>query len=125
MQEVNLLELRGSIFATWTMKNRAYFALGTAFLVILQLSASIASNLETALNLIIKHHGDDVKGLSHTLESLEHIVTRLNHEPHNKKYRRIRLLNKTFWEKVGKVDGGIPFMKALGFELKDDGELVR
>lgn len=106
------------------MKHRVYFALATTVLIILRMSASVASNFETALNLIVKHHGDDVKRLSHTLESLEHIVTRLNHEPHNEKYRRIRLLNKNFWEKVGKVDGGIPFMKALGFELKDDGKLV-
>ena len=88
-----------------------------------RISAVLASDFETALNLIVKHHGNDVKGLSHTLESLKHIATRLNDEPHNVKYRRIRMLNKTFWERVGRVDGGIPFMTALGFDIVDQGEL--
>lgn len=81
------------------------------------LSHVLGGELAKALELIVRHHGRDAASLQSTLHTLSHIVTRLNETPNEDKYRRIRLLNSSFWERVGKVEGGIAFMTALGFEL--------
>ncbi|CAN0055107.1 unnamed protein product [Scytosiphon promiscuus] len=96
------------------------------FLCVLGLQLHIlgASQFQQAFKDIQRHHVKDAKALDRTIESLAHIAGKLQTEPENPKYRKIRLLNKTFWERVGSVDGGISFMSALGFDLeqgRDDG----
>lgn len=89
-----------------------------------QVSRGIATEFGSALDLIVRHHADDTVGLRWTLDTLIQIVTRLKHNPEERKYRSIRLLNKNFWERVGKVNGGLSFMTALGFDLVErQGEL--
>lgn len=90
--------------------------------VLLRVGFALASNFDTALDLIVKYHGTDVQGLTHTIDTLTHITTKLKDEPENQKYRSIRLLNQHFWERVGSVNGGISFMNALGFDLVELGE---
>ncbi|CAN0525474.1 unnamed protein product, partial [Ectocarpus sp. 12 AP-2014] len=76
-----------------------------------------ASNLQGAFDQIVSHHAKDLGALNRTLDSLTNIAENLFNEPENPKYRKIRLLNKVVWERVGSVDGGISFMSALGFDL--------
>lgn len=92
---------------------------------VLQLSCVLASEFRAALNFIDAHHGSDNAGLTHTLDTLTQIVTKLKEAPGEKKYRSIRLLNKTFWDRVGGVNGGISFMTALGFDLVELSEHER
>lgn len=99
---------------------RAY--LYWTFATILRLRVALASNFDTALDLVVRYHGKDTKGLSKTVDTLTQIATRLRDEPDDPKFRSIRLLNKTFWERIGSVNGGIPFMTAMGFDLVDQGE---
>lgn len=94
------------------MRFLTFFVLAT-----LRLSHVLGGELAKALELIVRHHGHDAASLQRTLRTLSHIVTRLNETPNEDKYRRVRLLNTSFWERVGKVEGGIAFMTALGFEL--------
>lgn len=77
-----------------------------------------ASQFREAFNDIQRHHVKDTKAFNRTIESLAHIAGKLETDPENPKYRKIRLLNKTFWERVGSVNGGISFMSALGFDLE-------
>lgn len=84
----------------------------------LQLHVLGASQFQQAFNDIQTHHVKDAKALDRTVESLTQIASKLQAEPENPKYRKIRLLNKTFWERVGSVNGGISFMSALGFDLE-------
>lgn len=77
----------------------------------------LASNLQGAFDQIVSHHAKDLRALNRTLDSLTNIAENLFNEPENPKYRKIRLLNKVVWERVGSVDGGISFMSALGFDL--------
>ncbi len=77
--------------------------------------------LQAALDEICAFHNRDSTALSRTLDSLTEIATRLQSEPENPKYRQLRLLNKTFWERIGSVNGGISFMSSLGFDLLDQG----
>ncbi|CAM9402344.1 unnamed protein product [Ectocarpus sp. 13 AM-2016] len=77
----------------------------------------LASNLQGAFDQIVSHHAKDLRALNRTLGSLTNIAENLFNEPENPKYRKIRLLNKVVWERVGSVDGGISFMSALGFDL--------
>lgn len=84
--------------------------------------AVASSGFQAALDDIAAFHRQDAAALARTLESLSTIATRLQLEPDNPKYRNIRLLNKTFWERVGSVNGGIAFMSSLGFDLLGQGE---
>ncbi|CAM9786167.1 unnamed protein product [Ectocarpus sp. 12 AP-2014] len=77
----------------------------------------LASILQGAFDQIVSHHAKDLRALNRTLDSLTNIAENLFNEPENPKYRKIRLLNKVVWERVGSVDGGISFMSALGFDL--------
>ncbi|CBJ29108.1 conserved unknown protein [Ectocarpus siliculosus] len=81
------------------------------------LIGGLASNLQGAFDQIVSHHAKDLRALNRTLDSLTNIAENLFNEPENPKYRKIRLLNKVVWERVGSVDGGISFMSALGFDL--------
>ncbi|CAM9665623.1 unnamed protein product [Discosporangium mesarthrocarpum] len=74
-----------------------------------------------ALDLLVKHHGGDILARTKSVTALVEIVDNLRKHPGDGRYRRIRLLNKGFWEKIGSVNGGIAFMTALGFELVDEG----
>lgn len=80
-----------------------------------------SSSFQAALDEIVAFHRQDTAALARTLDSLRTIATRLQSEPDNPSYRNIRLLNKTFWERVGSVDGGIAFMSSLGFDLLGQG----
>lgn len=96
------------------------------FLILLLhvVGTTVASgSFQAAVDEIVAFHRQDTAALAHTLDSLSTIATRLQSEPDNPKYRKIRLLNKTFWERVGSVDGGIAFMSSLGFDLLGQGEL--
>lgn len=91
-----------------------------SYLYVLLLHAGImvaSCSLQAALDEIVAFHSQDKAALARTLDSLSTIATRLQAEPDNPKYRNIRLLNKTFWERVGSVNGGIAFMSSLGFDL--------
>lgn len=88
---------------------------------ILRVGLAQASNFESALDLIMRYHGKDSQGLANTLDSLTQIATKLRDEPEDPRYRSIRILNKTFWERIGSVNGGISFMSALGFDLVEQG----
>lgn len=90
-------------------------------LAVVWLNRVLASDFASALDLIVKHHGSNTSKLGQTLETLTTIATKLKEEPQDKRYRSIRLLNKTFWECVGGVNGGISFMTALGFDLVEQG----
>lgn len=100
------------------MRSYLYCALA----LLLHVGVVAASNFQAALDQIVSHHSTDAIALGRTLDSLTHIATRLQSEPESRKYRNIRLLNKTFWERVGSVNGGISFMSALGFDLLGQGE---
>ncbi|CAM9154840.1 unnamed protein product [Choristocarpus tenellus] len=76
----------------------------------------------TALDLVIQHHGGDVVSRTKSVQALAVVVDNLKTHPGEDRYRRIRLLNKGFWEKIGSANGGIAFMTALGFELVDEGQ---
>lgn len=88
---------------------------------LLRLGYAMGTGFAPALDLILKHHGSDAVKLGHTLQTLTIIATKLRDEPEDRKYRNIRLLNKTFWDRVGSVNGGISFMTALGFDLVEQG----
>lgn len=81
-----------------------------------------SSSSQAALDEIVAFHKQDRAALARTLDSLSTIAARLQSEPDNPKYRNIRLLNKTFWERVGCVNGGIAFMSSLGFDLIGQGK---
>lgn len=76
-----------------------------------------SSSFQAALDEIVAFHRQDTGALARTIDSLTTIATRLQAEPDNPKYRKIRLLNKVFWDRVGSVNGGIAFMSSLGFDL--------
>lgn len=95
--------------------------LSYVLVAILRVGVAQASKFESALDLIMRYHGKDSQALANTLDSLTQIATKLRDEPEDPRYRSIRILNKTFWERVGSVNGGISFMSALGFDLVEQG----
>lgn len=98
--------------------NAPIIALGLSWL---GFAIAAAADFALALDLMMQHHGKDKAKLGQTLNTLTQIATKLRDEPGDKKYQSIRLLNKTFWDRVGSVNGGISFMNALGFDLVQQG----
>lgn len=52
------------------------------------------------------------------VETLTTYLTNIAHNPTEEKYKKIRLSNKVFQEKVVKIEGALEFLEAAGFEKR-------
>uniref|UniRef100_A0A146MC62 UBX domain-containing protein 6 n=1 Tax=Lygus hesperus TaxID=30085 RepID=A0A146MC62_LYGHE len=56
--------------------------------------------------------------VSQCVETLCTYLTNIIHNPDEEKYKKIRLSNKVFQEKVAKIEGSMHFLEAAGFEKR-------
>lgn len=61
---------------------------------------------------------------STAFKTLRSLTSNLANSPGEDRFRRVRLENATFHDRVGKLTGGIAFLNAVGFQNTDDGFLV-
>ncbi|KAJ3688563.1 hypothetical protein LUZ61_017727 [Rhynchospora tenuis] len=67
------------------------------------------------------HKGENAK-VQRAFQTLLKIVGNIAKNPNEDKYRRIRLSNHTFLERVGNLEGAIEFLELCGFEKAKEGE---
>lgn len=55
------------------------------------------------------------------LKTLKTFLSNLVSKPHEEKFRRVRVSNKTFQKRLASIPGGLACMHAIGFVEKDEG----
>ncbi|GAA0186304.1 hypothetical protein LIER_33592 [Lithospermum erythrorhizon] len=69
-------------------------------------------------------HKDDEAKVKKAFETLLTFARNVATNPNEEKFRKIRLTNATFQERVGKLQGGIEFLEHCGFEKIENGEFL-
>ncbi|KAF3327714.1 UBX domain-containing protein 4 [Carex littledalei] len=69
-----------------------------------------------------KNEKDENAKVKRAFQTLLRIVGNVAKNPNEDKYRRIRLSNHAFQERVGNFKGGIEFLELCGFEKTKEGE---
>ncbi|CAH2044735.1 unnamed protein product [Thlaspi arvense] len=85
-------------------------------------SASKAEEMRECLRSLRRNHKDeDPRITRRAFETLLTIVRNAARNPDEEKYRRIRLTNRLFQERVGRFKEGIEFMELCGFKREEQG----
>lgn len=69
------------------------------------------------------HKDDDVK-VKRAFQTLLTYVGNVAKNPDEEKFRKIRLTNQSFQDRVGSMRGGVEFLEVLGFEKIEGGEFM-
>lgn len=80
--------------------------------------------MRECLRRLKQSHKDDEAKVKKAFETLLTFAKNVATNPDEEKYRKIRLTNATFQERVGKLQGGIEFLQHCGFEKIENGEFL-
>ncbi|RLM60958.1 hypothetical protein C2845_PM14G18840 [Panicum miliaceum] len=84
-----------------------------------------SEQLRDCLRTLKKNHKDDSARVTKACQTLLKIIANIVKNPEEKKFRRIRLSNPIFKDRVGNLQGGIEFLELCGFQrLSASGYLV-
>ncbi|KAL6900907.1 hypothetical protein ACP4OV_005583 [Aristida adscensionis] len=84
-----------------------------------------SEQLRDCLRNLKKNHKDDSPRVTRAYQILLKIVANIVKNPAEEKFRRIRLSNPVFKDRVGNLQGGIEFLELCGFQrLRASGYLV-
>ncbi|WVZ92057.1 hypothetical protein U9M48_038152 [Paspalum notatum var. saurae] len=84
-----------------------------------------SEQLRDCLRTLKKNHKDDNARVTRAYQILLKIVANIGRNPAEEKFRRIRLSNPIFKDRVGNLQGGIEFLELCGFQrLNSIGYLV-
>lgn len=86
--------------------------------------ATKAEQMRECLRSLKQAHKDDDAKVKTAFNTLLTFVKNVATKPDEEKFRKIRLSNATFQEKVGKLEGGIKFLELCEFEKIDGGEFL-
>ncbi|KAJ8547085.1 hypothetical protein K7X08_010671 [Anisodus acutangulus] len=86
--------------------------------------ASKAEQMSECLWTIKQNHMDDEAKVKTTFNTLLTYAKNVATNPNEEKYRKIRLSNALFQDRVGKLQGGIEFLELCGFERIEGGEFL-
>ncbi|XP_054806509.1 uncharacterized protein LOC129309135 isoform X2 [Prosopis cineraria] len=86
--------------------------------------ATKAEQMRECLRSLKQSHKDDDARVKRAFQTLLTYVGNVAKSPDEEKYRRIRLSNQTFQERVGALKGGIDFLEICGFEKIEGGEFL-
>ncbi|KAJ3681236.1 hypothetical protein LUZ60_015725 [Juncus effusus] len=87
-----------------------------------QKPSQIPEEMRECLRSLKQNHKDENAKVKRAFQTLLKIVGNVAKTPNEDKYRRIRLSNPTFKEKVGNFKGGIEFLEICGFEKMKIGD---
>ncbi|KAL3680076.1 hypothetical protein R1sor_023032 [Riccia sorocarpa] len=85
--------------------------------------ATKADQMRTCLRTIKQTHKEEDEKVKKTFQTLLTYLGNIVKAPDEEKYRKIRLTNATFQDRVGNM-GGIPFLELCGFEKEESGEFL-
>lgn len=86
--------------------------------------ATKAERMRDCLRSLKQNHKDDDAKVKRAFQTLLAYVGNVARNPDEEKFRKIRLNNQTFQDRVGSLQGGIEFLELCGFEKQADGEFL-
>jgi hypothetical protein len=86
--------------------------------------ATKAEQIRECLRSLKQNHKDDDAKVKRAFQTLLTYVGNVVRNPDEEKFRKIRLSNQSFHERVGALKGGIEFLELCGFENIEGGEFL-
>ncbi|XP_074306928.1 uncharacterized protein LOC141642134 [Silene latifolia] len=83
-----------------------------------------AEKMRECLRSLKKNHQDDDARVKKAFQTLFTYAGNVVKNPDEEKFRKIRLTNQAFQDRVGGLKGGIEFLELCGFEKSEDGEFL-
>uniref|UniRef100_A0A1D1XUY9 UBX domain-containing protein 1-A n=1 Tax=Anthurium amnicola TaxID=1678845 RepID=A0A1D1XUY9_9ARAE len=86
--------------------------------------ATKAECMRDCLRSLKQNHKDDDAKVKRAFQTLLTYVGNVAKNPNDEKFRKIRLSNATFQDRVGSLEGGIEFLELCGFEKIEGDEFL-
>ncbi|OAY68870.1 UBX domain-containing protein 1-A [Ananas comosus] len=86
--------------------------------------ATKAERMRDCLRSLKQHHKDEDAKVKRAFQTLLTYVGNVARSPDEEKFRKIRLTNPSFQERVGNLRGGIEFLEICGFEKLEGDEFL-
>ncbi|XP_010556961.1 PREDICTED: caldesmon-like [Tarenaya hassleriana] len=86
--------------------------------------ATKAEQMRECLRSLKQNHKDDDAKVKRAFQTLLTFIGNVARSPDEEKFRKIRLTNQTFQDRVGSLKGGIEFLEICGFEKMEGGEFL-
>ncbi|KAL5781403.1 hypothetical protein ACOSP7_006432 [Xanthoceras sorbifolium] len=86
--------------------------------------ATKTEQMRECLRSLKQNHKDDDAKVKRAFQTLLTYVGNVAKNPNEEKFRKIRLNNQTFQDRVGALTGGIEFLELCGFEKIEGGEFL-
>ncbi|KAL5053834.1 hypothetical protein RYX36_034516 [Vicia faba] len=86
--------------------------------------ATKTEQMRECLRSLKQNHKEDDARVKRAFQTLLTYVGNVARNPDEEKFRKIRLSNAAFQERVGALKGGIEFLEICGFEKIDGGEVL-
>lgn len=83
-----------------------------------------AEQMRECLRSLKKNHKDEDARVKRAFQTLFTYAGNVVKNPDEEKFRKIRLSNQAFQDRVGGLKGGIEFLELCGFEKSEDGEFL-
>ncbi|KAI0523017.1 hypothetical protein KFK09_005407 [Dendrobium nobile] len=80
--------------------------------------------MRECLRSLKQNHKEDDAKVKRAFQTLLTYVGNVARNPNEEKFRKIRLNNATFQDRVGSLHGGIEFLEICGFEKQEGGEFL-
>ncbi|KAL0924397.1 hypothetical protein M5K25_005223 [Dendrobium thyrsiflorum] len=80
--------------------------------------------MRDCLRSLKQNHKEDDAKVKRAFQTLLTYVGNVARNPNEEKFRKIRLNNATFQDRVGSLHGGIEFLEICGFEKQEGGEFL-
>ncbi|XP_016650532.1 PREDICTED: LOW QUALITY PROTEIN: UBX domain-containing protein 1-like [Prunus mume] len=87
-------------------------------------SVAKSERLRECLRSLRRNHKDDDARVRQAFQTLLIYVGNVARNPNEEKFRKIRLSNPLFLDRVGSLIGGIEFLELCGFETTEGGEFL-
>lgn len=86
--------------------------------------ATKTERMRDCLRSLKQNHKDDDAKVKRAFQTLLNYIGNVARNPDEEKFRKIRLNNQTFQDRVGSLPGGIEFLELCGFEKKEGEEFL-
>ncbi|XP_078156362.1 ubiquitin-associated (UBA)/TS-N domain-containing protein [Carex rostrata] len=86
--------------------------------------ATKADRMRDCLRSLKQHHKEEDAKVKRAFQTLLTYVGNVAKNPNKEKFRKIRLNNPSFQDRVGSLHGGIQFLEICGFEKIENGEFL-
>ncbi|KDP39354.1 hypothetical protein JCGZ_01111 [Jatropha curcas] len=86
--------------------------------------ATKVEQMRECLRSLKQNHKDDDAKVKRAFQTLLTYIGNVAKNPNEEKYRKIRVNNQTFQDRVGSLKGGIEFLELCGFEKIEGGEFL-